>query len=144
MVPLFHLMQTCCLHGLYIRLWAHFAGWTPAEVSGVCLLQVRSRGWFSFCSGKEIWMKTTRPQKLDSIENVRGSQAGRSLRTATGDRCDESRIFFLPPTSTVTGWRITKEQVMEAGTFAAWTRSGKDAESQHLNSCNSALKFGNL
>lgn len=95
-----------------------------------CLFQVRSRGWFSFCSVKEIQVKTTRAQKLDSGENVRESSARRSLRTASGDRCDESRIFFLPPTSTVTGWRVAKEQVMEAGTSAAWTRSGNDAERQ--------------
>lgn len=91
-----------------------------------------------------MWIKSTRPQNLDSSENVRESGARRSLTAASGDRCDESKIFFLPPTGTVTGWRAAKEQMMEAGTSAAWTRSGKDVERQCSHYCNSAMKFGNL
>lgn len=62
----------------------------------------------------------------------------RSMTTAIRDRSDESKFSFLPPTSTVTGWKVAKKEEMEAGTSASWTRSGKDAECQHY--CNFALQ----
>lgn len=81
-------------------------------------------------------------QKLYSSENVREPGVIRSMTTAIRDRCDESKFSFLPPTTTVTGWKVAMKEEMEAGTSASWTRPGKDAECQHY--CNFTLKLGNL
>lgn len=57
-------------------------------------------------------------QKLYSSENVREPGVIRSMTTAIRARCDESKFSFLPPTTTVTGWKVAKKEEMEAGTSA--------------------------